>query len=62
MQDITAEEIDLIIVATVTPDHAISNSSMSGSRTTRSETAAAMDISAACAGFMYGLSYSEAIC
>ena len=52
---ITPEQIGLILVATVTPDHPFPTVACHASRTLGATKAAAMDISAACAGFMYGL-------
>lgn len=52
---IRAEEIDLILVATVTPDQAFPSVSCMIQERLGAINAAAMDISAACAGFMYGM-------
>ncbi|THE11191.1 ketoacyl-ACP synthase III [Bacillus timonensis] len=52
---ITAEELDMIIVATVTPDHPFPSVSCMIQERLGAKNAAAMDISAACAGFMYGI-------
>ncbi|MFT4412515.1 beta-ketoacyl-ACP synthase III [Fredinandcohnia humi] len=52
---ITAEQLDLIIVATVTPDHPFPSVSCLIQERLVAKNAAAMDISAACAGFMYGI-------
>jgi len=52
---ITAEEIDLILVATVTPDTPFPSVSCRIQERLGATKAAAMDISAACAGFMYGI-------
>lgn len=52
---VTAEEIDLILVATVTPDTAFPTVSCMIQERLGAKGAAAMDVSAACAGFMYGL-------
>lgn len=52
---ITAEEIDLILVATVTPDQPFPSVSTMIQDQLGAKNAAAMDISAACAGFMYGI-------
>lgn len=49
------EEIGLILVATVTPDHPFPSVSTMLQDQLGAKNAAAMDISAACAGFMYGL-------
>jgi 3-oxoacyl-[acyl-carrier-protein] synthase III len=52
---ITAEEIDLILVATVTPDSPFPSVACRIQEKLGASKAAAMDISAACAGFMYGM-------
>lgn len=52
---IKPEEIDLIITATVTPDHQFPSVSCEIQHEIGAINAAAMDISAACAGFMYGI-------
>ncbi|MGE6755289.1 beta-ketoacyl-ACP synthase III [Rossellomorea sp. NPDC071047] len=53
--DITAEEIDLILVATVTPDQPFPSVACLLQDRLGAKRAAAMDVSAACAGFMYGM-------
>lgn len=53
--NIAPEEIDLIIVATVTPDQAFPSVSAMLQEQLGAHKAAAMDLSAACAGFIYGL-------
>lgn len=52
---ITPEEIDLILVATVTPDSPFPSVSCRIQERLGAFKAAAMDVSAACAGFMYGI-------
>lgn len=52
---ISAEEIDLILVATVTPDRPFPSVACIIQERLGAKKAAAMDISAACAGFMYGM-------
>lgn len=52
---ISAEEIGLILVATVTPDHPFPTVSCMLQERLGAKNAAAMDVSAACAGFMYGM-------
>ncbi len=54
------EEIDLILVATVTPDYPFPSVSCLIQERLGAKNAAAMDISAACAGFIYGLSTGDA--
>ncbi|AGK52725.1 beta-ketoacyl-ACP synthase III [Bacillus sp. 1NLA3E] len=53
--NISPEEIDLILVATVTPDQPFPTVSCILQERLGAKKAAAMDISAACAGFMYGM-------
>jgi 3-oxoacyl-[acyl-carrier-protein] synthase III len=52
---ITANEIDLIIVATVTPDYPFPSVACLLQERLGAKNAAAFDCSAACAGFMYGV-------
>ncbi|WP_243385730.1 beta-ketoacyl-ACP synthase III [Bacillus kexueae] len=52
---ITPEEIDMILVATVTPDQPFPSVACMLQEKLGATKAAAMDISAACAGFMYGM-------
>ncbi|RFU64133.1 beta-ketoacyl-ACP synthase III [Peribacillus glennii] len=52
---LAAEEIDLILVATVTPDQPFPSVSCMLQEKLGAKKAAAMDISAACAGFMYAM-------
>ncbi|MFP3122307.1 MULTISPECIES: beta-ketoacyl-ACP synthase III [Bacillaceae] len=52
---IAAEQLDLILVATVTPDYAFPSVACMVQDQIGAKHAAAMDISAACAGFMYGM-------
>ncbi|UAL53308.1 MULTISPECIES: beta-ketoacyl-ACP synthase III [Metabacillus] len=52
---ITAEDIDMILVATVTPDQAFPSVACMLQEKLGAKKVAAMDLSAACAGFMYGL-------
>ena len=52
---LSAHEIDLILVATVTPDTAFPSVAAIIQDRLGASNAAAMDISAACSGFMYGL-------
>ena len=53
--NVKAEEIDLILVATVTPDTPFPSVSCMIQEKLGAVNAAAMDLGAACAGFMYGL-------
>ncbi|HEX6594519.1 MAG TPA: beta-ketoacyl-ACP synthase III [Bacillota bacterium] len=50
-----AEDIDLILVSTVTPDTPFPSVSCMIQERLGAKNAAAMDVSAACAGFMYGM-------
>ncbi|MCM3767532.1 MULTISPECIES: beta-ketoacyl-ACP synthase III [Bacillaceae] len=52
---IKPEDIDLILVATVTPDTPFPSMACKIQERLGAKKAAAMDISAACAGFMYGI-------
>ncbi|MDW0117006.1 beta-ketoacyl-ACP synthase III [Sporosarcina thermotolerans] len=52
---INAEEIGMIIVATVTPDRPFPSVATMLQERLGAKNAAAMDVSAACAGFMYGV-------
>lgn len=52
---ISGEDLDLILVATVTPDQAFPSVSSMLQVQLGAHKAAAMDVSAACAGFIYGL-------
>jgi 3-oxoacyl-[acyl-carrier-protein] synthase III len=53
--NIAPEEIDMILVATVTPDQAFPSVACMLQEKLGAKKAAAMDVSAACAGFMYGM-------
>ncbi|MBU9721803.1 MULTISPECIES: beta-ketoacyl-ACP synthase III [Bacillaceae] len=53
--DISPEDLDMIIVATVTPDQPFPSVSSMLQHQLGAHKAAAMDISAACAGFIYGM-------
>ncbi|KMY49085.1 beta-ketoacyl-ACP synthase III [Peribacillus loiseleuriae] len=57
--NIDAEDIDLILVATVTPDRPFPTVACMLQDKLGASKAAAMDISAACAGFMYGMVTAE---
>lgn len=52
---ITAEQLDLIIVATITPDMAFPSTACILQDKLGAKRAAAFDLSAACSGFIYGL-------
>ncbi|RSL31024.1 ketoacyl-ACP synthase III [Salibacterium salarium] len=57
--EIDAAELDLILVATVTPDYPFPSVSSLLQERLGASKAAAMDIGAACAGFIYGLATAE---
>jgi len=59
MAQITPEEIDMIIVATVTPDFPFPATACLVQNNLKATRAAAFDISAACSGFLYALSVVE---
>jgi len=54
-------ELDLIIVATATPDHLFPSTACLVQRALGAGGAAAMDLSAACTGFIYGLAVAEGV-
>jgi 3-oxoacyl-[acyl-carrier-protein] synthase III len=56
---ITAKDLDLIIVATITPDHQFPSTACYLQATLGAPQAIAFDISAACSGFIYGLACAE---
>ena len=57
--NIQPEDLDLILVATVTPDTPFPSVSCMIQERLGAKNAAAMDVSAACTGFIYGLSTGE---
>ncbi|MBU5677384.1 ketoacyl-ACP synthase III [Alkaliphilus sp. MSJ-5] len=56
---LSAEDIDLIIVATVTPDMAFPSTACIVQKNIGAKNAAAFDIEAACSGFIYGITIGE---
>lgn len=54
--DVSPEEIDLIIFATLTPDTVIPSAACIIQNKLKAVNAAAFDLSAACSGFVYGIS------
>lgn len=58
---LTAEELDAIIVATATPDRIIPSTACYLQAQIGARRAAAFDISAACSGFLYGLTVAEGL-
>jgi len=59
MASADAEELDLIIVATITPDYMFPSTAGQVQRLLGAHRAAAFDIEAACTGFIYALSVGE---
>jgi 3-oxoacyl-[acyl-carrier-protein] synthase-3 len=57
----TAEDLDTIMVATVTPDYLFPSCGCVLQGKLRAVNAAAFDISAACTGFIYGLNLAKAL-
>ncbi|WP_432665142.1 beta-ketoacyl-ACP synthase III [Wukongibacter baidiensis] len=57
--NITAEDLDLIIVATVTPDMQFPSTACIVQSNLGAKNAAAFDLSAACSGFLYGISIAD---
>jgi len=53
--------LDLVIVATVTPDHAFPANACLVQDALGAEHAAAFDLSAGCSGFIYGLSLAAGL-
>jgi 3-oxoacyl-[acyl-carrier-protein] synthase-3 len=58
---ITAQELDVVLVATATPDRIIPSTACYLQALIGAEKAAALDLSAACSGFIYGLTMAEAL-
>src|ERR1700712_516450 len=56
---ITAEEVDLIIVATVTPDMFFPSTACFVQAKIGAKNAACFDVSAACAGFLYAVEIAQ---
>ena len=57
--EVTPEQIDLIIVATITPDMPFPSTSCLVQRKIGARRAAAFDLEAACSGFIYGLEIAQ---
>jgi 3-oxoacyl-[acyl-carrier-protein] synthase-3 len=57
---VAAEEIDIILVATMTPDFISPSTAVIVQRLIGAKNAAAVDLQAACTGFIYGLSQAKA--
>jgi 3-oxoacyl-[acyl-carrier-protein] synthase-3 len=56
---VTAEQIDLVIVATITPDMLFPSTACLVQRKIGAKRAAAFDLEAACSGFIYGLEIAQ---
>jgi 3-oxoacyl-[acyl-carrier-protein] synthase-3 len=59
MAGVTPEQIDLIIVATITPDMPFPNTACLVQRKLGAKRAAAFDVEAACSGFIYALEIGQ---
>ena len=59
MAGVTAEQIDLIIVATITPDMPFPSTACLVQQKIGAKKAAAFDLEAACSGFIYGLEIGQ---
>ena len=59
MAGVTAEQIDLIIVATITPDMPFPNTACLVQQKIRARRVAAFDVEAACSGFIYALEIGQ---
>lgn len=57
--EITADQVGLILVATVTPDRAFPSVACQIQERLEAKNAAAMDVSAACSGFIYALATAK---
>ena len=57
--NVTAEQLDLIIVATITPDMPFPSTACLVQRKIGAHRAAAFDLEAACSGFIYGLEIAQ---
>src|SRR6058998_1465961 len=59
MAGVTAEQIDLIIIATITPDMPFPSTACLVQQKIGARRAAAFDVEAACSGFIYGLEVAQ---
>lgn len=57
---LSARDVDFILLATVSPDHIMPNTACILQEKIKADRAAALDISAACSGFVYALSIADA--
>jgi 3-oxoacyl-[acyl-carrier-protein] synthase-3 len=55
------EDVDVLILSTATPDHLLPATACEAQAMVGCENAAAFDISAACAGWLYGVSLADAL-
>lgn len=60
MANVKPEEIDLILVATITPDYPFPSTACLLQARLKATSAAALDIQAACTGYLYALSQAKA--
>ncbi|MFQ5525571.1 MAG: beta-ketoacyl-ACP synthase III [Thermoanaerobaculia bacterium] len=61
MAGVSGEDVELVIVATVTPDTSFPATSTQVQHAIGAANAAAFDLSAACTGFIYGLAVAESM-
>lgn len=59
--DLAPEDIDVLILSTATPDHLLPATACETQALLGCENAAAFDISAACAGWLYGVSLADGL-
>ncbi|MFC1568825.1 beta-ketoacyl-ACP synthase III [bacterium] len=59
--NVSADDVDCIIVATITPDMAFPSTATAVQAKLKAFHAAAFDISAACSGFLYGLTLADSL-
>ena len=59
MAGVTADELDLIVVGTCTPDKVIPSTACIVQRALGTKGCPALDINSACSGFVYGLDYAN---
>ncbi|MCL2673157.1 MAG: ketoacyl-ACP synthase III [Alphaproteobacteria bacterium] len=61
MAGVTGEELDFIIVATITPDDTLPATAIKVQADLQAKNAAAFDINAACSGFLYALTIADSM-
>jgi 3-oxoacyl-[acyl-carrier-protein] synthase-3 len=59
--NLTADQLDLILFATITPDYTFPSTACLVQAQLKASNAAALDIQAACTGYIYGLSLAKAL-